>query len=85
MARFLFNTRDNNGVVSDADGYELSSVAEAHTQAIMLSGELIKDMALTGDDASSLSVWVADERGTVVCSINFHAACGDMQSPGTPG
>jgi hypothetical protein len=75
VALYFFNSRDGSGTVSDADGTEVAGVPEAYARALILSGELLKEMAGRGTTSADLEVWVADELGTTVCSVSVHTAC----------
>lgn len=75
MPKFFFSSRDSVGSYLDQDGTDLPGAKEAHTQAVVLAGELIKDLALSHQDDTLLAVWVTDDAGQTVCSIDFSSVC----------
>jgi hypothetical protein len=68
MARYYFNTRDGLAV-ADAEGVELSDVAEAKVQAVMLAGEMLREHAKDFWKTESFTVTVNDENGLALFTI----------------
>jgi len=72
MPRYFFNVHDGNDL-PDHEGTELPGSNEAHRQAIVTAGEMLRDIDrefLRGD------VWqmhVTDETGKTVCRLKFSA------------
>jgi hypothetical protein len=72
MPRYFFNVYDGRDLLDDA-GIELANRDEAHRQAIVTAGEILRESGrrfLQGD------VWemhVTDEAGKTVCRLRFSA------------
>ena len=76
LPRYLFNVQDGMNLPDD-EGLELAGRDEAHTEAIVTAGEMLRASGrkfLHGD------VWemcVTDEAGKTVCRLRFSAEdCG---------
>jgi hypothetical protein len=72
MPRYFFNVHDGQDL-TDTEGVELLGRNEAHRQAIITAGEMLKETSrefLAGD------VWemhVTDSSGGTVCRLKFSA------------
>jgi hypothetical protein len=66
MSRFFFHVEDG----PDDLGVELPSLAAAKCQAVRYAAEVLSDSAQTFWDKPSLKMWVADEQGLVLFSID---------------
>jgi hypothetical protein len=72
MPRYFFHVHDGKDLPDD-DGVELPGRDEAHRQAIVTAGEMLKESGrqfLAGD------VWemhVVDDHGATVCRLKFSA------------
>jgi hypothetical protein len=72
MPRYFFNVHDGKDL-PDSEGIELPGRNEAHRQAVITAGEMLREsdrQFLAGD------VWemhVTDDRGATVCRLRFSA------------
>lgn len=57
----------------DHDGVELFSLDEARTQAVVASGEALKDLSGLFWKSGAWRMWVTDESGATVCTLTFAA------------
>ena len=72
MARYLFHIFDGEEIIDD-EGTELAGLDEARAEAIVLSGEMLRD---SGGKFWNNGVWqlrVTDEAGDNVCALTFSA------------
>lgn len=72
MPRYFFNFQDGHEVL-DHDGVELRDVAEARAQAVVVSGEALKDHGAQFWTGEEWRMWVTDEAGATVCALRFTA------------
>jgi len=72
VPRYFFHVQDGSNFV-DEDGTELSGVEEARTQAVVASGEALKDQAAKFWNSGDWLMNVVDEDGAAVCSLRFSA------------
>jgi hypothetical protein len=72
MPRYFFNVHDGQDL-PDKEGTELSSRDEAHRQAFVTAGELLKsaDRKFLGEDVWEMHV--TDDAGKTVCRLRFSA------------
>jgi hypothetical protein len=72
MPRYFFNVHDSKEL-PDAEGTELPGRNEAHRQAIITAGEMLRE----GDrEFLANDVWemhVTDDKGATVCRLRFSA------------
>jgi hypothetical protein len=72
MARYFFNVHDGKHLPDD-QGVELADRDEAHRQAIVTTGEILRESGrkfLRGDIGE---MHVTDESGATVCRLRFSA------------
>jgi hypothetical protein len=72
MPRYFFHIIDGQEII-DEEGTELAGVNEARAEAIVLSGEMLRD---SGGKFWNNGVWqlrVTDEAGDKVCALTFSA------------
>jgi hypothetical protein len=72
MPRYFFHLLDGREVL-DHEGTELSGVAEARVQAVVASGEVLRDSGAKFWDGQEWRMWVTDEVGATVCALRFTA------------
>lgn len=72
MPRYFFNFKDGE-LFLDREGIELASVEAARAQAVVASGEMLKDRAGRFWDGAEWRMWVTDEGGATVCALRFTA------------
>lgn len=72
MPRFFFHVIDGHSDM-DRDGTELASIYVAQTEAIRLTGEILRDMGGRFWDGTEWRLEVADERGQVLFVLHFSA------------
>jgi len=72
MPRYFFNVRDEKEM-KDAEGVELADRDEAHRQAFVTAGEMLKaaDRKFLRTDVWEMHV--IDEAGKTVCRLRFSA------------
>ena len=73
MPRYFFHVRDSVEML-DHDGVELPSLPEARAQAVVAAGEAIKDLGDKFWRSETWHMWVTDETGETVCTLNFSGA-----------
>jgi len=64
--RFFFHLHDGQDL-PDHEGTECKDPAEAHTQAVMTSGALLRDLGGRFWDSPDWEMNVTDEQGNSVC------------------
>ena len=72
MPRYFFNVHDGNDL-PDAEGVELAGREEAHCEAILAAGEMLREI---DRDFLASDVWemhVTDASGATVCRLKFSA------------
>jgi hypothetical protein len=62
MARFYFNT-ENEEAVTDREGIELPNGTDAEVEAVLLTGELLREHAREFWKTGSFNVTVTDDNG----------------------
>ncbi len=72
MPRYFFNVIDGFSV-PDSDGVVLPDIDGAKTAAVILSGEILRDLGSKFWSVSSWQMNVADERGAVLLVLRFSA------------
>jgi hypothetical protein len=72
MAGFYFHVRDGREF-TDEEGQELPSLDEAREQAVVASGEAIRDLGKRFWGGEEWRMVVVDENGATVCSLTFTA------------
>jgi hypothetical protein len=72
MPRYFFNFKDGSTFL-DEDGIELAGLQEARAQAVVASGEMIRDYAHNFWTGEEWRMWVTDEAGATVCALRFAA------------
>ncbi len=68
MARFYFNTQDGEAV-TDGEGVELADGADAEVEAVILTGELLREHAREFWKTGSFTVTVTDDHGLALFTI----------------
>jgi len=68
MARYYFNTLDGESV-TDTEGVELSGGADAEVEAVLLTGELLREHAKEFWKTGSFTVTVTDDSGLALFTI----------------
>jgi hypothetical protein len=79
--RYFFNVHDWHAV-ADQDGTDLPDYYAAQSEAIRMSGEILRDMGARFWDGTEWRLEVADERGRVLPVIRFSAE--ERALPTTP-
>jgi hypothetical protein len=72
MARYFFNFKDGRTHLDD-EGLELSGLDEVRVQAVVASGEMLRDYAGKFWGGTEWRMWVTDEAGATVCALKFSA------------
>jgi len=72
MTRYFFHLKDGRETI-DHEGTVLSGIGEARAQAVVMSGEIIKDSGGKFWDGEEWRLWVTDEAGATVCALRFAA------------
>jgi hypothetical protein len=72
VPRYFFNFKDGKEIL-DNEGVELSGIEEARAQAVVSSGEALRDYGKNFWDGTEWRMWVTDEAGTTVCALRFSA------------
>jgi hypothetical protein len=72
MPRFFYNFKDGQTFL-DREGIELPGLDEARTQAVVASGEALRDHAKGFWGGEEWRMWVTDETGATVCALRFSA------------
>ncbi len=70
MPRYFFHVRDSAEFI-DEEGVELPSLEEVRKQAVVASGEAIKDLDGNFWNGQQWHMWVTDETGATVCTLHF--------------
>lgn len=68
--RYHFHIRDG-AAGPDLDGSELPSREAAKREALLVAGEMIRDVALEGRIPPMWNMEVADEAGEIICRLAF--------------
>jgi hypothetical protein len=72
MPRYFFHIVDGEEIL-DEEGTMLASVAEARVQAIVFSGEVLKELGGKFWNNGLWQVRVVDGDGNKVCTLSFSA------------
>jgi hypothetical protein len=72
VPRYFFHLRDS-GESLDHDGTVLSGPDEARAQAVVHSGELLRESGARFWISQEWRLWVTDETGATVCALRFTA------------
>jgi len=72
MPRYFFHVIDGHEM-RDTVGTVLAGEAEARTEAIVVSGEMLKDLGGAFWNNGQWQVRVEDETGNKVCALTFSA------------
>ena len=72
MPHYFFHVRDGREY-PDTDGTELAGVEEAREQAVVFSGEMLRDLAGKFWNNGKWQLRVQDEAGIKVCGLTFSA------------
>jgi hypothetical protein len=72
MPRYFFHVMDGAEFL-DSVGTELAGVAEARAEAVVVSGELLRDLGGRFWSNGEWQVRVVDEAGNKVCALRFSA------------
>jgi hypothetical protein len=72
MPRYFFHVIDGEEL-RDAVGTELAGVPEARAEAIVVSGEMLRDLGGRFWGNGQWQVRVEDETGNKVCALTFSA------------
>jgi hypothetical protein len=72
MPRYFFHTIDGETIIDD-EGTVLAGLDEARAQAIVFSGEMLKDLGGKFWGNGEWQVRVEDEAGEKVCALTFSA------------
>jgi hypothetical protein len=72
MPRYFFHVMNGVEIVDD-EGTELAGLAEARAEAIVTSGEMLKDLGGKFWSNGQWQIRVTDEAGDKVCALTFSA------------
>jgi hypothetical protein len=72
MARYFFNVHDGKDLPDDR-GTELADRDEAHRQAIVTAGEILRESGRKFLRGHAWEMHVTDEAGATVCRLRFSA------------
>jgi hypothetical protein len=72
VPRYFFHVIDGKDI-PDNDGTELADSEEARSEAVVLSGELLRDLGSQFWNSSEWQIHVEDEAGDKVCALKFSA------------
>jgi hypothetical protein len=72
MPRFFFHVADGKDIL-DTEGTELADFKEARAQAVVFSGELLRDLGGKFWNRSEWQLRVQDEAGAKVCTLTLSA------------
>ena len=72
MARYFFHLRDGREYIEE-HGVELAGPAEAREEAVINSGEVLRDSGAKFWNGQEWRLWVTDEEGATVCALRFTA------------
>jgi len=84
MPRYFFHVYDGESL-PDESGSELADIYSAQTEAIHLSGELLKEMGGRFWNGDEWRLEVADATGQVLFVLRFSAEERSTASTGLPG
>jgi hypothetical protein len=72
MPRYFFHIIDGDEIIDD-EGTELAGLDEARAEAIVVSGEMLRDLGGKFWGNGQWQVRVMDEAGDKVCALTFSA------------
>ena len=72
MPRYFFHIHDGVDII-DEEGVELANADEAKNQAIVASGEMLRETASQFWGGEIWQMHVVDDTGATVCRLNFSA------------
>ncbi|HZB38965.1 MAG TPA: hypothetical protein VE443_13335 [Beijerinckiaceae bacterium] len=72
MPRYFFHVIDGEEII-DGEGTMLAGVNEARAEAIVVSGEMLKDLGGKFWNNGQWQIRVTDEAGDKVCALTFSA------------
>ena len=72
IPRYFFHLRDGREFL-DHEGTELSGSDEARAQAVVHSGEVLKESGAKFWKGEEWRLWVTDDAGVTVCALRFIA------------
>jgi hypothetical protein len=72
VPRYFFHVIDGKDL-PDTEGTELADIEEARAEAVVLSGELLRDLGGRFWNSSEWQIRVEDEAGDKVCALTFSA------------
>jgi hypothetical protein len=72
VPRYFFHVHDSVDMI-DRVGNELSGPEEAHTEAVVAAGEMLRDVGGRFWKHREWRMWVTDEAGATVCALRFSA------------
>ena len=72
MPRYFFHLRDSRESI-DQDGTVLSGPDEARAQAVVYSGEVLRDSGARFWISQEWRLWVTGETGATICALRFTA------------
>ena len=72
MPRYFFHVQDGARII-DEEGTVLPGLTEARAQAIITSGEMLKENGRGLWGGIEWRMWVTDEAGDTVCALRFTA------------
>ena len=84
MPRYFFHVIDGKEML-DTVGTVLAGEAEARTEAIVVSGEMLKDLGGAFWNNGQWQVPVEDEAGKKVCALTFSAHRRHLHEVPLPG
>lgn len=70
MPRYFFHVHDGKDI-PDHDGVELSGPEEARSQAVIATGEALKDLDGEFWESEVWTMTVKDQQGKIVCELKF--------------
>jgi hypothetical protein len=72
VPRYFFHVHDSVDMI-DQDGTEFSNREEARAEAVVVAGEMLRDVGGRFWNSPDWRIWVTDEAGQTVCALNFSA------------
>ncbi|MDF3063571.1 MAG: hypothetical protein K0S06_3680 [Microvirga sp.] len=72
MPRYFFHIVDGEEIIDD-EGTTLAGVEEARAEAIVVSGEMLRDLGGKFWGNGQWQIRVTDEAGDKVCALTFSA------------
>jgi hypothetical protein len=75
MPRYFFHVHDSREII-DNEGVVLAGPGQARVQAVIASGEMLKEFGREFWNGTEWRMWVTDEAGATVCSLKFFAEMG---------